>query len=495
MSSLPGVTQTIRDGALQSQPNKAALVPCLIGVASSGPFTPVRIAGGQLVELSSTFGRGPLPQLASRFVAAGLDVVLVRAAVTTAGSSGTVTTTAGGTSVITATGTPNDTYDVAIQFSVGATVGVAGAVFRYTIDNGRSWSAPVALGTANSYAVPGTGMSFAFAAGTILATTGAKVRTLEPKWGTDDLHDAVEALRSSGEEFDWLDVIGSMSSTEAATLKSELETFEAAGVYRRSMAETDAPGAAETLADWRASILTDYAAFESRRVAVGAGECLFYSALDRKTFRRPATWPIALRAGIVDPARYNIHRTKEDGFGGPLDASIFDSSGNPISHNESTNPGLDTTGVQGTARFMTLRTLATKGRRTYCTRANLMSPPGSDFQLFRHGIVMDLACTTTLRVLTEEIGETPQVEKTGPRVGKIVEGYAKAIEEACKTALREALLTPGRASDAYVIVERNDAILSTKKVRCKTYVLPLGDADWIENELSYVASALAADGE
>ena len=223
--------------------------------------------------------------------------------------------------------------------------------------------------------------------------------------------------------------------------------------------------------------------------------CLYYSPLDRKVFRRPVSWPIALRATLVDSARYNIHRTKEDGNGGPLDCALFDSSGNPVSHNEATNPSLDTTGVQGTARFMTVRTFSTKGRRAYCTRANLMSPPGSDFQTFRHGIVMDLACTTTLEVLTDEVGETPLLERSGPRAGKITEAYAKSLESACKTALREALVRPGRASDAYVVVSREDVVLSTKRITCKTYVLPLGDADYIENELAYINPALSAEAE
>lgn len=494
--SLPGVTQSIRDGALQSQPTTSAgFVPVLIGASSAGPFTPVTIAGGQLAELSSTFGRGPLVHAAARIVAAGKSVVVLRANATTAGAAGTVAVTNAGTSVVTATGAAYDTHTIRVAFITGGTVGTAGITFRYSIDNGRTYSPPVALGTANSYAVPLTNVTLNLAAGTVLATTTIAVPTTEPAPDADDYADAVEALRVSTVTWDWIQFIGPVSAATAATLKSELDAFEAEGVYTRAMAEARRPNAAESLADWRTSILADYEAFTSLRLAVGAGECLYYSPVDRKSYLRPATWPIALRAALVDPARYNIHRTKEDGRGGPLDCALHDAAGNPLSHDERTHPSLDTTGVQGTARFMTLRTFSTKGRRVYCTRAVLMSPPGSDFQTFRHGLGMDIACRTTQRVLTDEVGETPLTERSGDRIGKVTIAYAKAVESACATALREALITPGRVSDAYVEVGLNDNVLSTKTVNVKTYVQPTADADYFVNELAFVNPALAADSE
>lgn len=496
--TIPNVSQTVGDGKLGTVPNVSALVPVIMGVASSGPFTPVEFAGGQFAALHAQFGWGPGVAQAAAILAKGRKCIFIRTAVTTAGENGDVVVTSAGTSVITATGTPNDSYDLVVDFPVGGTIGAAGIKLRYSIDKGKTFSSPIALGTANTYAIPNTSSSLAFAAGTILATTRVALATLEPKWDADDLVTAFTALRAaSGLVWHWGQIVGACSATEAATVKSQLETFEAAGKYVRFLGEarrqTDHDDTAETAAAWRDAIVTDYDTFESRRVGVGAGECDYYSPNTNRKQMRPATWPIALRLATIDPARYSPIRVKADANGGALDCDLFDSSGNPIGHNEAVTPGLDTTGAGGTARFMTLRTHATKGRRAYTTRANLMSPAGSDFKTFRDGIVMDLACTATLDVLTDEIGETPKVVKKGERAGKIVEAYAKSIEAACRTRLRNDLLTPGRASDAYVVVELGDDILSTKKVRCKTFVLPLGEVEYLENEVAYYNPAIVAE--
>lgn len=99
-----------------------------------------------------------------------------------------------GTSAVTITGTPVDDAHVVFRVRTGGTIGTDGILFDYSLDGGRSPSGIERLGTANTYLVPGTGITLNFAAGTLVAGDLVTVYCAAPKWNAAGLTAAIAAL-------------------------------------------------------------------------------------------------------------------------------------------------------------------------------------------------------------------------------------------------------------------------------------------------------------
>ena len=81
----------------------------IAGCSSSGTAGAF-VATASQDTITSTFGYGPMPELASMLVAAGATVICCRIASTTPGAASAVTKTGAGTSVVTVTGAAYDSY-------------------------------------------------------------------------------------------------------------------------------------------------------------------------------------------------------------------------------------------------------------------------------------------------------------------------------------------------------------------------------------------------
>jgi hypothetical protein len=496
--ALPGVTQTERDGALGAVAVSIGEICVVFGCSSSGTAATVKAyAGNDVAGLRTDYGYGPGPQCLSLHLARGKRGVLVKLATVTAGAAVAPIKSGGGNAVPSAAGA-NDTRHIRVEVLTGGALGTAGIVFRYSLDNGVTWSQPIALGTALTYLFPnsGTTLTWGAAAATVTSTTRIEIRTTEPLPDATAIAAGFVALSAAEVEWDFWHVVGGYSKTLMDAI-STANTTMIALLGKKTSGFVDGErqdyAAAETEAAWMAAAATEFSTANDSHIVVGAGEELMFSPLDSTKSLRPCTWDASLRAVLVDSLKYELGRVKADGAGGPITGSIFDATGQPIAHNEERTPGLDTTGTGGTTRFLTLRTHPTKGRFAYITRANTMALPGSDFSTWRLRRGMDVACNITRGVLTNEIQETPPLEPVGSaRAGKITVAYAKSVEAACRNALRERLIRPGRVSDAYVVVGLDDNILSTKKITVSTYVLPLGQVEYIDETDQYINPALAA---
>jgi hypothetical protein len=125
----------------------------------------------------------------------------VRGAVNDDGVTGTCTVTA------TANKTPEGTYEPKVRVKddgnngAGAAVGTAGIILEASLDHGRTWLPPHALGTDTSYEIaipnPGaspflTGCSYDFSSGDTLITGDVIVesKTKPPQWDDSDIYTA-----------------------------------------------------------------------------------------------------------------------------------------------------------------------------------------------------------------------------------------------------------------------------------------------------------------
>jgi hypothetical protein len=179
--SQPSVNNTERDGALGLLPASSGKFLAFAGPADSGPIdTPRTFARPK--DLIAVFGGGPTVEAACHALERyGKPVVFTRTTASTAGSYlNAVTGEDGEISSITKTGTgtcvftdnasdPLVAAQVVVLFDIGGTRGTTGIVYRYSLDNGSTFSPPQALSTAITFNVGSTGASIAVSAGTIVA--------------------------------------------------------------------------------------------------------------------------------------------------------------------------------------------------------------------------------------------------------------------------------------------------------------------------------------
>lgn len=234
------VTLTIQDGQLGAVIAASSEVLAVIGCCSSGATkTPTQFSNP--TALVAAHGYGPAVEYAAYHIdTTQKPVWFVRMPTDTAGSSSPVDSDAStGTSVVTLTGTPYDDYEGQLLVITGGTIGTAGCVIRYSLDGGRSWSPKIAIGTASTYAIPHSGLTLNFAAGTLVADDIHYWYSTAPDWTKDDLDDVFEAFEASTQLFPALHLVGISAKTDLDTLKTEIDAYKtSAGRHLFAFAST-----------------------------------------------------------------------------------------------------------------------------------------------------------------------------------------------------------------------------------------------------------------
>jgi hypothetical protein len=138
-------------------------VHAVIGCASDGPYLTARKV--QRRSLGTTFISGPAVS-ATQIATDGIDsdVIFVRVPSTPRVAIKTLDLTSfTGDSTVIVTGTATIAGDIRIDFTTDATVGIAGGVYRVSVDGGSTYGSGVALGVATSITL--YGVTFAFQSG------------------------------------------------------------------------------------------------------------------------------------------------------------------------------------------------------------------------------------------------------------------------------------------------------------------------------------------
>lgn len=461
MSAGGQVNITIVDGGSATLVVPGSSVQLVLGCCSSGTANQI-IATRTPSTLTTYLGVGPLVEAAALTCLAGGTVLAMKIPGAVAGSAGTVTTVGGGTSIITVTGTPNDTYYVLVKFITGGTIASAGITFQVSLDAGRSFntqsSPTIVLGTANTYAIPGTGLTLNFAAGTILANQTVSFSTNEPYWNTAGVQAGILAFQASSYALGGvgsIHVVGSPGFAAAtgpscSSIQGYLDTLANTGfIYQRAMmASRDASPAAaysgtgETEQAWMTALQTDYSGVSARRMLVSAGYWNMPSAYPNPAawgtprFRRPVSYALAARAVAIPPQQHS-GRVKTGNLSNIVVDSINDPTDGFVYHDERVNPGLDyiTTG-SGTARFATTLTrIGYPG--VFSANPLTMAPIGSDFFLLPLGNVFDVFCSQFRTSAQLQIDDDVRVNTNGT----IYENDAQAIEAAIASSCNAALFS------------------------------------------------------
>lgn len=474
----PAVTITELDGALGVLPASDGKLYALAGPSTSGPLnTPA--AFGRTKDIIATFGAGPLVEAACAHVErTGRAVILVRTAASVAGLPGTIDVTGvTGTSVITIGTAPNDDYEPYFIVRNGGTIGVAGITFQWSLDGGRTLSPVTALGTATSFAFPGTGgLALAFAAGTLVAGDVAKGRTTAPNWSAAELGTALEALKNSIQSWELVGIVGPIDATAFDAIETKMAAMFALGKPRAWIGNTRLPTVGETEAAYKTALDGIFSSKASTFGMVCAGAAKITSSVNGRSYKRPISFVVGSRHAAVDED-VNV----ADPNLGPLTGvSIRDANGNADEHDESINPGLDD------SRFCVLRTIeGLEG--IYVNRPLLLAPAGSDFSIMPYRRVMNLNHIALRAYFTRRLNQPIRVNAT---TGRILEVEALEIEAGARRAMADVSLAKPKASAVEFALSRVDNLLSTKTLNGDGRIIPNGYVEFFNLSLGFKNPAL-----
>lgn len=361
------------------------LIAGLLSILYSGPGAAVTDYGiGDVVDcmtqgLVVTDGNPAPPPIA-----------IYRTPATTTGTRGATLTVSGvtGTSVVTKTsGThPVGTYQPRGRVKddglggAGGTIGVAGIILEFSLDDGRTWLPSVALGTATTKKVQiiingsavDTGVQFDFAAGTLI--TGdhwEETKTTPPMWGDSDLYaagppatGAFAAIASSSLNFSQIIITEPVATGDFTTLTTALNYLNSqAGRYKRPLLTVrfrDPNYGTETDAQYVTAFRTFANANTDKRIRIVAGSGWLTDAFRGFVYLRSGLPSLLAREQSFKtvPGKLGERIAQSPGFvgRGPLESfSIVDGNGNPIAgaHDESVAGGIGATsgGASGGLTF------------------------------------------------------------------------------------------------------------------------------------------------
>jgi hypothetical protein len=461
------VSITINDGGAAAILVPGSTVQVVLGTCSAGTATQI-IATQNPNTLTSNLGYGKLPEAAALTCLAGGTVLAIKCTSNAPGASTAVVSTATGTSIVTVSvGTAYDDYLVQMTVVTGGTIGTTGIVIKLSLDGGKNYGPEISIGTAVTYAITNTGLTLAFAAGTMVAGDYHRFSTTAPHWNAAGLQAALVALTASPYALaGWgsLHVAGAMSASDAASLQTYLTTMQTGFLYTRALVDVrDAiipiawGGAGETEAVWLASIATAFSATDAKRICANAGHYNMPSAFPTSVcgaprYRRSLAWAIAARAVTIPPQRH-AGRVRDGSLSNITVDPITDPTDGFVYHDARITSGLQV------ARFSGARTRVGK-QGFYNTNPNLMSATGSVFTILPLGNIMDIACSIIHQVGQDVINSDIRLNANGT----IYENEAKAIEIDLLGAINVNMTSNSMISSATVVVNRTTNIAVTSTV-------------------------------
>ena len=476
----PQVNVSVTDGAIGTLPEDTTANSIKLGTCSAGTAaTLYSFRGPDTQVVRTTLGEGPLVESVVNHLrhSGGKTVYAWKIAASVAGANGAVTKSGAGPNV-TLSGTPNDEYQGIISIVAGGALGVG--TFKYSLDGGDNYSPTITIPGGGTYAIPNSGITATFAAGTYVAAETYSWTSSAPGYSNSDLGTALDAILARPEPFGFIHAIGqgtdgTATATLATTMQSKLAT--AASAKRWTWGIIECPQVDKS------TLISAFSSFTGDRVIVAGGWEELISEVYSRYYKRPSAWVLAPRVAkvpiSVDPIR-NETDSDIESLQGVLKLVPVGAAASTGYHDETATPGLEA------ARIASLCSIV--GRSGfYVSNASMMSAAGSDFKYVQHRRVMDRACEVANQRLTKYLGKRLQIN---PTTGYILGAEADKIEIDVGAVLRAALKAPGHVSDVAVVVNRADNLLSDPTLRVKVRVTPVGYARTIEVEIGFFNPAL-----
>jgi hypothetical protein len=428
------------------QPKSVARLVAVIGRCST-TSTPAVYAFDTPGTVTDEVGYGPGPDLAMAISReSGQRVLLIPCATSVAGSLSAVTETPSGSGPdITVAGTvaltPWDTLQCAIKVvKAGA---VATAKVRISLDDGLTYGPTIT--TAATYAIPRTGITVTFPAGTYVLDTVYTFSTTAPTPAAADV-DAAIAVAVAGTQKPSIIVLAQTDTTtvsETVAMINQLETTASTALATSKVPIRCFVSAHPDATD--SGLETAIVALDADRVCLFAGDAYISSGYASATMRRPACW-----AGAIKAAKNRFSSDLGNGNDGPL-SYVQDYTRNEF-------------------------TATTKLRDARC--CVLETRPGSTGVFFSRGVtlgdpaivytdlnlcrVVDEAYRICQPLLNQEVNNDPVLKANGT----ISDDDAERVEAKLGDALEQGLLKPSdgvpHASAVEALVDRANVMATSE---------------------------------
>ncbi len=477
MPTFPKQTLTVKDPGLNlTQP--VANTPVLSGIAHGGSgVVNTVISVNSLDDVRPVIGYGPLAEdvALALSLAGGPVLAMIHNSVQDVSLSAVALTKLIGTGPsITATGSPYDRYSIRVEIVAGGTLTTA--TFRYTLDawdvNSAAFTYSRTRVSASSFAIPNTGITLTFPAGTYVAGDVYTLVTIPQEVGTTDLA-LVAAVLEAAPSLDfhlWLlsgqQPDDATAEGVAVAFSGHLTTLTQSYRYVRGFVDLGSE-------DTAANVLSEAAAWTSTRVCGAYGYVLRTSLLPYEGYGNRKT---SCASGIAVRAFGELISTDLARFASGPDQGVL-----KIYFDGFYNQLLDAAGLS------TMRTWPGIAG-FYIANGNLKAPFGSDYIYVQYGRVMDVACKTTYAAQLPYESESFRTTSTGgidPR-------DAASVERAVTQNLTDVLLVPldargdpGLVSALNYSVDLTNNLVTSGQLLTKVGIRPLGYAKEILTSLFF----------
>jgi hypothetical protein len=465
---LPDVKTKILDGAMGVAGAQATGIFAAVGVSalpSNGILTLVD-AG----DVDEKIGDGPLRDLiVSALSIAKTTVYAVALQGSVPGTKTDVVPGDGntGAGTVTAGGSPRNEYDIAVEILSGG--GLNEATFRLVIDGlpGKQITVPDETGV---YTIPNTGLTLTFDPGEGRFEEGDvfTFSATAPQATNAEVLAAIDQILDAKPPVEWIAVAGISSAPLWAALAAKAEGAESVYQYLFFVAQARYLNPGETPDQWVNALAgTERGTTASARLQICAGWIEEADASGQADTRGI----IGVYCGKL--ASLDVHEGPDAVKHGSISAAT---AIKPDGLNDGHIETLKNKGYVTVRKIIGLAGI-------YVTSGQMAGESGSDYDLVERRRVMDKACREIRAAQLPHLNDNVGIGADGSPEG--LEMFIAHGEAPLKT-----MITNKQISNGYIVIPEGQNILSTKTLRTKIRIVPLGKMSYIENEIAYSNPAL-----
>ncbi|MDR0710364.1 MAG: DUF2586 domain-containing protein [Spirochaetaceae bacterium] len=465
--ALPDVRNRIKDGAMGVLGADATGIFAAIGVAAKPSNGIITFSDPDQVD--GLIGDGPLRDLlVSSLSIAKTTIYAVALEGTVPGTNTEVSpgedNTGAGT--VTVAGSPRNEYDITVEIqSEGA---LNGGVFRVTIDGlpGKLITIPAG----GTYPIPDTGITLTFVPneGTFKEGDTFTFSTTAPTATSGEVLQAVDAILEAKKAIEFIAVTGISAAPLWAALATKAEGAAEIFQYLFFVCQARYKGDTETYDQWVNALTgSERGTVASTRLQVIAGYIEEADSNGQVDTRGLIGTYCGKLAGLP------VHQGPDAVRSGSITAAT---AIKPDGINDGHIEALKNAGYVTARKIIGLNGI-------YVTSGQMMSEAGSDYDLVERRRVMDKACRQVRTAQLIYLNDVVKVGGDGSPEG--LEMFVAQSENPLKI-----MENAEEISSGYVVIPAGQNILSTKTLRTKVRIVPLGKLSYIENEIAYSNPAL-----
>lgn len=225
---LRDVNINVTDGGIGSVAETGEGIHIKIGASAVSSSSYITITGSMdYKKIRELLGNCPLADAAMDSISSGSNLIYCYPVnPTTEGTIGTVTSTKTGTGSMTAAGTPNNEYNVIVEIIKAGALNVA--TFKYSINNGTTYSDEITVPIGGTYVIPETGLTLTFTAEaeqTFVSGDKFSFATTAPTISTQGILDVLTKIKTIKLDFEYIHIVGPGNKALWTTLGVEANAF------------------------------------------------------------------------------------------------------------------------------------------------------------------------------------------------------------------------------------------------------------------------------